>query len=205
MSGSESFETSIAPWLAVSDAQEAVDFYRSALGAVEVDRLEDHGRVVVAQLSLAGAAFWVQGDPDASPDAPGVGTVRMILSVEDPGSVFDRAVVAGATVVAQVPPRARLANRTDHRPVRPRLGGQQTAPLVTGSTRTSAHAKNSFRTGASTFGSTSWPWPSRNRTCPSGSASASAVAVSRIHGKSAPPAMTMVGTLTEPASSVGIV
>lgn len=51
MSGSESFETSIAPWLAVSDAQEAVDFYRSALGAVEVDRLEDHGRVVVAQLS----------------------------------------------------------------------------------------------------------------------------------------------------------
>ena len=36
MSGSESFETSIAPWLAVSDAQEAVDFYRSAFGAVEV-------------------------------------------------------------------------------------------------------------------------------------------------------------------------
>jgi PhnB protein len=57
---------------------------------------------VVAQLSVAGAAFWVQEDPDASPDAPGVGTVRMILSVEDPGPVFDGAVAAGATVVAQV-------------------------------------------------------------------------------------------------------
>ena len=102
MSGSESFETSIAPWLAVSDAQEAVDFYRSAFGAVEMDRLEDHGRVVVAQLSVMGAAFWVQEDADASPVAPGVGSVRMILSIEDPDLVFDRAVAAGATVVAQV-------------------------------------------------------------------------------------------------------
>ena len=102
MNGSESFETSIAPWLAVSDAQEAVDFYRSALGAVEVDRLEDRGRVVVAQLSVGEAALWVQEDADASPVAPGVGSVRMILSVEDPDSVFDQAVAAGATVVAHV-------------------------------------------------------------------------------------------------------
>jgi PhnB protein len=102
MNGSESFETSIAPWLAVSDAQEAVDFYRAAFGAVDMYSLDDHGRVVVAQLSVGGAAFWVQEDADASLDAPGVGSVRMILSVEDPDPVFDRAVAAGATVVAQV-------------------------------------------------------------------------------------------------------
>jgi len=102
MSGSESFETSIAPWLAVSNAQEAVDFYRSAFGAVDVYSLDDHRRVVVAQLSVGGAAFWVQEDADASPVAPSVGSVRMILSVEDPDAVFDRAVAAGATVVAQV-------------------------------------------------------------------------------------------------------
>jgi PhnB protein len=102
MNGSESFETSIAPWLAVSDAQEAVDFYRSAFGAVDVYTLDDRGRVVVAQLSVGGAAFWVQEDADASPVAPGVGSVRMILSVEDPDSVFYQAVAAGATVVAHV-------------------------------------------------------------------------------------------------------
>jgi len=101
-SGSEPFETSIAPWLAVNDAQKAVDFYRAAFGAVDVYRLDDHGRVVVAQLSVGGAALWVQEDADASPLAPGVGSVRMILSVEDPDSVFDRAVAAGATVVAHV-------------------------------------------------------------------------------------------------------
>jgi PhnB protein len=100
--GPEPFETSIAPWLAVNDAQKAVDFYRAAFGAVDVYSLDDHGRVVVAQLSVGGAAFWVQEDADASPVAPGVGSVRMILSVGDPDSVFDRAVAAGATVVAQV-------------------------------------------------------------------------------------------------------
>jgi PhnB protein len=90
--GPEPFETSIAPWLAVNDAQKAVDFYRAAFGAVDVYSLDDHGRVVVAQLSVG----------DASPVAPGVGSVRMILAVEDPDPVFDQAVAAGATVVAHV-------------------------------------------------------------------------------------------------------
>ena len=101
-SGSEPFETSIAPWLAVNDAQKAVDFYRAAFGAADVYSLDDLGRVVVAQLLVGAAAVWVQEDAHASPDAPGVGSVRMILSVEDPDSAFDRAVAAGAAVVAQV-------------------------------------------------------------------------------------------------------
>ena len=56
----------------------------------------------VARLSIDGAAFWIQGDPDASPVAPGVGSVRMILSVEDPDALFERAVGAGAAAVAPV-------------------------------------------------------------------------------------------------------
>lgn len=96
----EPFETSIAPWLSVSDAQKAVDFYRAAFGAVELYRLEgDDGNLAVAQLSVGGAVFWVQDDVEASPGASGVGSVRMILSVEDPDAVFDQAVAAGATVV----------------------------------------------------------------------------------------------------------
>ena len=77
--------TAIEPWLAVPDAPEALDFYRNAFGVVEAYRLDDDdGRPVVARLSIDGAAFWIQGDPDASPVAPGVGSVRMILSVETP-------------------------------------------------------------------------------------------------------------------------
>jgi len=90
---------SIAPWLAVRDAQRAVDYYHAAFGAIEVYRLGgDDGTLEVAQLSIGGAVFWVQNDLDASPDRQGL--VRMILSVDDPDSVFERAIAAGAAVKA---------------------------------------------------------------------------------------------------------
>jgi PhnB protein len=100
---SEPFRTTIAPWLRVSDAQMSVDFYAAAFGAVEVYRLKgDDGKVAVAQLSVEGAALWVQTDSEGGSDARGSTSVRMILSVEDPDSVYDRAIAAGATQVAPV-------------------------------------------------------------------------------------------------------
>jgi len=93
----------IAPWLAVRDAQKAVDYYQAAFSAVELYRLPaDDGSLAVAQLSVGGAVFWVQSDSKASPIGRGDGSVRMILSVDDPDSVFERAVRAGATVVAPI-------------------------------------------------------------------------------------------------------
>jgi PhnB protein len=101
-SPSEPFETTIAPWLAVSDAQKAVEFYEAAFVAVEIYRLEgDDGKVAVAQLAVGGAAFWVQEDSESG-SARGSTSVRMILSVEDPNSTYDRAVAAGAIEVAPV-------------------------------------------------------------------------------------------------------
>ena len=98
----EPIETTIAPWLAVSDAQKAIDFYTAAFGAVEWYRLEDDdGKVAVAQLSVDGAAFWVQEEPDTG-SALGSTSIRMILSLEDPSSAYDRAVAAGAIEVAPV-------------------------------------------------------------------------------------------------------
>jgi PhnB protein len=92
---------SIAPWLAVSDAQRAVEFYQAAFGALELYRLAgDHGSVAVAQLSIGDAAFWVQHDVDTTPAGRGAPAVRLILSVDDPDAVFERAVAAGAAVVA---------------------------------------------------------------------------------------------------------
>jgi PhnB protein len=102
-SGSEPFLTTIAPWLAVSDAQKAVDFYSAAFGAIEVYRLEgDDGKLAVAQLSVDGAVFWVQDDSEGNPEARGSGSVRMILSVEDPDATHDRAIAAGAIEVTAV-------------------------------------------------------------------------------------------------------
>ncbi|TMD06201.1 MAG: VOC family protein [Chloroflexi bacterium] len=91
----------IAPWLSVRDATRAVEYYRAAFGAVEVYRLAgDDGAIAVAQLSIGGAMFWVQNDVAASRDGRVTGSVRIILSVDDPDSVFERAVAGGATIRA---------------------------------------------------------------------------------------------------------
>jgi PhnB protein len=94
--------TTISPWLSVNDATGALAFYRTAFGAAESDLLEEDGAVIVVRLSIDGADFWVQHDPDASPEALHGISVRMILAVDDPDTVFARAVAAGATEVAPI-------------------------------------------------------------------------------------------------------
>jgi PhnB protein len=96
-------ETSIAPWLAVSDGSKAVEYYKHALGAVEAYRLDgDDGRVAVAQLQIDKATFWVQEDLEGSPESGGARPIRIILTVDDPDALFERAIAGGATQVASV-------------------------------------------------------------------------------------------------------
>ena len=100
---SEPVKTSIAPWLSVSRATEAVGYYKAAFGAVEQYRLEDDaGKVVVAQLAIGGADFWLQEDVDSSPESQDRRSVRMILIVNDPDAVFEQAIATGATEVVAV-------------------------------------------------------------------------------------------------------
>jgi PhnB protein len=97
---------SIAPMLSVRHGARAVEFYKSAFGAIEVHRVEDPGGSVVCRLSVAGAEFWVSDESpehgNFSPESLGGGTVRMILTVPDPDVMFARAVAAGATQVVAV-------------------------------------------------------------------------------------------------------
>jgi PhnB protein len=110
---------SLAPWLTVADGHRAIEFYRSAFEAQEVYRLEGPDGSVVVRLSAGGAEFWIsgeaapqvsegaasagaEGEAAASSAALGGGTVRMILTVDDPDAVFARALQAGATEVFPV-------------------------------------------------------------------------------------------------------
>src|SRR5438552_6318606 len=91
---SASFRCSIAPWLSVRNSAQAVNFYKSAFGAIEAFRLESPDGAVVARLSVDGAEFWV-GDESPehgnfSPQTLGGGSVRMILTVADPDAMFSR-------------------------------------------------------------------------------------------------------------------
>lgn len=100
---SSSFRTVCTATLAVRNWARAVDFYKEAFGATELYRVEGGG---VAQLSVAGAEFWVAEESpphlNFSPDSLGGCSVRMLLIVEDPAAVCAQAVRAGAAQVRPV-------------------------------------------------------------------------------------------------------
>jgi PhnB protein len=100
--------TAILPQLSVRRGREAVEFYKAALGAVEVYRVggDDDNPSVVSQLTVGEASFWVADESpehgNFSPETVGSGTVRMLLIVDDPDAAVRRAVDAGATEIAPV-------------------------------------------------------------------------------------------------------
>jgi PhnB protein len=100
---SDTRKTTIAPMLSVRGGARAVDFYKAAFGATELFRIDAEDGAVVAQLSVDGAEFWLADESpehfNFSPESLGGGTVRMILTVEDPDAAFDRAVAAGARIL----------------------------------------------------------------------------------------------------------
>src|SRR5579862_6688309 len=92
---SSPLKPSITATLAVSDWAAAVEFYKAAFDAEETYRVIGGG---VSRLSVDGAEFWVaEESPEHQNPAPGTlaeGSVRMLLVVDDPATVFARAVEA---------------------------------------------------------------------------------------------------------------
>jgi PhnB protein len=92
--------------LSVRNGARAVEFYKSAFGALEVYRIEDPAGAVVSRLSIDGAEFWLSDESpehgNFSPESLGGGSARMILTVADPDAAFAQAVAAGARAVVAV-------------------------------------------------------------------------------------------------------
>src|SRR5208283_761703 len=87
--------------LSVRRGGAAIEASTTALGAVEVFRTASPDGAVLAQLTKLGCDFWVADEApehqNFSPESLGGSTVRMVLVVDDPDSVFNRAVAAGAS------------------------------------------------------------------------------------------------------------
>jgi len=103
---SASFQVSLAPWLSVRGSVLALEFYKSAFGAVEVYHLDGPDGGVVSRLSIGGAEFWLSDEsPEYGNFSPATlkgTTVRLILTVADPDADFARAIAAGASEVYPV-------------------------------------------------------------------------------------------------------
>jgi PhnB protein len=97
----------IQPELWVGDGPAAVAFYERALGAVVEHRVVGpRAEDVVAQLSVAGARFWVSTTSERlhrfSPNAIGGATGRVLLVLSEPESLLSAAVAAGAKQASPV-------------------------------------------------------------------------------------------------------
>ena len=96
-------QTTIAPWLTVKNGVKAVDFYKAAFDAIETYRLATPDGGLVVKLSIHGAEFWLSAgnfeSRDSNDENLGGSTIRMILTVNDPDTLFAKALTAGASEV----------------------------------------------------------------------------------------------------------
>jgi PhnB protein len=90
------------PYLIVSGAAEAIEFYKHAFGATELFRMAGpDGRIGHAELKIGDSIIMLADEMREmgyrSPRALGGSSVSLLLYVEDVDTQFERAVKAGAT------------------------------------------------------------------------------------------------------------
>lgn len=98
----EGFHT-LTPYLVVDGASDAIEFYRDAFGAKETLRMPGlDGRLMHAELRIGNSAIMLSDETEAAkgPGKLGGTPVLVHMYVEDADAVFERAVKAGATVIA---------------------------------------------------------------------------------------------------------
>lgn len=103
-------EPAVIPHLVVGDAAAAIDFYINAFGAEEIGRVpRPDGKLIHAALRINGFTVMLNDDfPEVcggksmTPTSLGGTPVTIHLTVDDVDTKFQRAVDAGATVVAEL-------------------------------------------------------------------------------------------------------
>ena len=101
-------EPALSPHLVVDDAAAAIDFYVKAFDAVELGRVPGpDGKLVHAALQINGSTVMLNDDfpeyndgKSSTPTALGGTPVTIHLTVPDVDASFQKALDAGATVVA---------------------------------------------------------------------------------------------------------
>ena len=98
---------SVTPYLTISGAADAIEFYKESFGATERSRMTaPNGRIGHAELEIGDSVIMLADEfPDmggVSPTTVGGTPVIIHLYVDDVDSVVERAVAAGATLTTPV-------------------------------------------------------------------------------------------------------
>jgi PhnB protein len=97
----------VSPYLAVDDAAEAIEYYKTAFGAKERARMDaPGGKIGHAELEIGDSVVMLSDAlpqfATRPPSELGGTTVSVFLMVEDVDALVQRAVDAGATVTMEV-------------------------------------------------------------------------------------------------------
>src|SRR5438128_785317 len=91
------------PYLIAKDAAAAIEFYKKAFGATELERIADEtGAIRHGEFNIGDSPFMITDEhPDypawQSPQSRGGSPVHIYLYVEDVDAVFKQAISSGAT------------------------------------------------------------------------------------------------------------
>ncbi len=94
---------SVTPYLTVSDANKALDFYKRAFGAHEIMRMDaPNGKIGHAEIKIGDSIIMIAdempGSGTKAPQTLGGTSAGVFLYVEDADAVFQKAVQSGAQV-----------------------------------------------------------------------------------------------------------
>lgn len=92
----------LTPYLITKDAAKAIDFYKQALGAEELFRVDMSGRIGHAEVQIGDSRFMIADEfPDmrtVGPQTLGGTPVSFMVYVEDVDAVAKKAVAAGMKI-----------------------------------------------------------------------------------------------------------
>jgi PhnB protein len=94
---------SLTPYLIVSGAAAAIDYYKKAFGAVELFRMDHQGKIGHAEMKIGDSPFMLADEyPEMKyfgPQKFGGTPVSLMIYVDDVDTIYKQAIEAGGTEV----------------------------------------------------------------------------------------------------------
>ena len=101
-----STKTTIKPFLTVSDGIKAVEFYKAAFSAIEVQRFEMQNQKISSVIEIENAQFYLSDEePENGNLSPGLksnNAIRIILETKNADAIFEKAIQFGATAICPI-------------------------------------------------------------------------------------------------------
>jgi PhnB protein len=90
---------SVTPYLVIDGAAEALEYYKTAFGAIELFRMEHEGKIGHAEMKIGDSPIMLADAPPSdghvSPKTLGGSPVGIMIYVDDVDTTFQQAIAAG--------------------------------------------------------------------------------------------------------------